>query len=67
MPGMTGAVLCERTRAIRPGLPTVLMSGYSDPEHEMEHDVVFLMKPFNRAALAEAVSAAVAAAGSNTR
>ena len=58
MPEMTGALLAERVRAERPGLPTVLMSGHADPVGPMR-DVVFLIKPFTRALLSAAVRGAL--------
>ncbi len=46
MPGMGGRNLMERMRCSRPGLPTLLISGYSDSIGEAEPSTRFLLKPF---------------------
>ena len=61
MPGMNGRELAERLTALRPGLPTVYMSGYS-PEHVfgdglLEAGAILLTKPFARDELASRVRA----------
>ncbi len=62
MPGMTGRDLAEALRAVRPDLPVVFMSGYTD----LEQGVLqlprsrFLAKPFSVEQLLDAVDAAVA-------
>jgi len=62
MPGMSGRELALRLRAIRPGLPVVFMTGYSedlvrrDPE---TLDGAILQKPFTREPLLAAVGAAL--------
>lgn len=66
MPGMTGIELAQRLRVQRPGLPVLLMSGYSE---EALQDVSsqaaglpVLLKPFTPAALAQKVREAAAPA-----
>ena len=64
LPGIDGAELAEQLRGRWPGLSVVLMSGYTEDEAVRrgidEGSVRFLQKPFDMAALARAVSAALA-------
>ncbi|MCG2822479.1 MAG: response regulator [Desulfobulbaceae bacterium] len=59
MPGMTGAQLAEKILALRPAIPVILTTGYSDILTEEEarelgvHE--YLLKPFSTARLAEVV------------
>jgi PAS domain S-box-containing protein len=58
MPAMSGPDLARRARAIRPGLPVLLMSGYAREGLDRETigwDASFLAKPFTPARLARAV------------
>ncbi|MDH7490421.1 MAG: response regulator, partial [Anaerolineae bacterium] len=59
MPQMGGKELSERFAAIRPGVKTLFMSGYTDNAivHRgiLDPGVVFLQKPFTAAALARKV------------
>jgi two-component system, cell cycle sensor histidine kinase and response regulator CckA len=58
MPKMTGRQLSEKLRNDRPGLKTVLMSGYTDDviEPEMLSDTLkFVQKPFSLTELAQLV------------
>jgi PAS domain S-box-containing protein len=59
MPGMTGAQLAEKILALRPAIPVILTTGYSDiltEEEARELGVYeYLLKPFSTARLAEAV------------
>ncbi|MFZ5440665.1 MAG: ABC transporter substrate-binding protein [Myxococcota bacterium] len=65
MPGMTGIELLQALRARRPGLPAVLVSGFSEDLHrggaspELPADVSFLQKPFSADALCTAARAAL--------
>lgn len=63
MPKMTGDVLVERIWKIRPKMPVIIFSGFSDrltEERAMEMGIsAFLMKPIVRAELAEAVRKAL--------
>lgn len=59
MPGMTGTDLAENVRQARPGFPTILTSGFTDPARASDSDVVFLMKPFTREQLGQAVLSAL--------
>jgi len=67
MPGMSGIELAARARAMRPGLPVLLSSGYTFEavEHEdtLGRDVCFLSKPYGKAALARALADALERAG----
>lgn len=69
MPHMTGLSLILEARRIRPKLPVVLCSGYSDTINEetavdfgIEH---YVQKPFDRRLLAQAVNAALRGAGTS--
>jgi CheY-like chemotaxis protein len=59
MPGGSGPDLARRARALRPGLPVLLISGY--PEDELGSDGVpdsgmdFMGKPFTPSALADKI------------
>ncbi|HIJ89570.1 MAG: response regulator [Desulfobulbaceae bacterium] len=59
MPGMTGAQLAEKILALRPGIPVILTTGYSDiiTEDEAREMGVqeYLLKPFSTARLAKMV------------
>jgi PAS domain S-box-containing protein len=56
MPGMTGAQLASTLRSERPELPILLVSGYADMPADTPDQVGKLNKPFDQAALAQAVS-----------
>ncbi len=61
--GMSGHMLLEELSALRPDLPALLISGYTDTEvvrMGRRPHVRFLQKPVNRATLDEAVRAALA-------
>ena len=51
MPGMSGRDLSKEVRALRPGIRTVFMSGYTDNEIAREsivdHEASFIQKPFS--------------------
>ena len=59
MPGLSGAEVCERVRAGRPGLPTLFISGFYPeaifPEQRLPEDSAFLAKPFMPEELVDAV------------
>jgi hypothetical protein len=63
MPGMTGLALAEEVRRLRPDLPVLLMSGYSDgvPEEALASGLLraVLPKPFSTQALARALREAL--------
>jgi CheY-like chemotaxis protein len=59
MPGMMGVDLIRRARFMRPGLPAVLITGYTDSVDPHAGDVPLLAKPFRAAELALAVAEAV--------
>jgi two-component system cell cycle sensor histidine kinase/response regulator CckA len=64
MPGLSGAEVCERVRAGRPGLPTLFISGFYPeavfPEQRLPDDSAFLAKPFMPEELIDAVDALLA-------
>jgi hypothetical protein len=66
MPGMKGPELAQRMLEIRPGLKTMFMSGYPEPDGNDPQQAPFahpyLQKPFTLNALAEAVKIALGAA-----
>ena len=63
MPGLTGADLARQAMAIRPGMRTVICSGYSDVIDENGARVLgveaFVMKPYDRTTLATVVRNAI--------
>jgi len=61
MPGMTGAELMQRTRAMFPGLPMIIATGYADMKaiEQVIRDDVVLRKPFQLAELAVSVGQAL--------
>jgi CheY-like chemotaxis protein len=63
MPGMNGRMLSERLHALRPELPVVFMSGYTDDviasHGMMGQGARFLAKPFTPETLRSAVRAAL--------
>ncbi len=58
MPGMSGIELVRRTAIDRPGLPTVMMSGYSEQLGRVESGAEILRKPFTRETLLDALERA---------
>jgi signal transduction histidine kinase len=60
MPGMDGPELARRVAVLRPGLPVLFMSGYTDDEIVrrglLEAGQPFLQKPFTPEALSEQVA-----------
>jgi PAS domain S-box-containing protein len=62
MPQMGGLELVARARQVRPNLPAILISGYSEkllPPQSVDEDVVLLEKPFTGSYLARAVRMAI--------
>ena len=61
MPEMCGTTLAREVAAIRPDLPIIFMSGYSDDPvvRTLESSALFLAKPFTAAALTAKVRAAL--------
>lgn len=55
MPAMTGAELADEARALRPGLPLLLVSGYSDLA-DIPLSIPRLGKPFMQADLAASIA-----------
>lgn len=55
MPEMSGSDLARRLRALRPGLPTLVISGYAESEG-IEPDLPRLPKPFRKDELEAALS-----------
>ena len=55
MPGMSGVDLARFIEAHRPGTPTLLVSGYSDPAG-IPSDIPCLTKPFRKAQLEEQIA-----------
>jgi two-component system, cell cycle sensor histidine kinase and response regulator CckA len=59
MPGLSGAEVCDRVRAGRPGLPTLFISGFYPeavfPDQRLPEGAAFLAKPFMPEELIEAV------------
>ncbi|HZP65091.1 MAG TPA: PAS domain S-box protein [Rudaea sp.] len=61
MPGMTGIELADAIRQLRPGLPVILASGYAELPNSASPYLRRLSKPYRRAELANAITAAVGA------
>ncbi len=59
MPGMTGTQMAELMSDIRPNIPMILATGYGELPTGFRKGVVKLGKPFNQAALEEALSEAM--------
>jgi PAS domain S-box-containing protein len=63
MPRMSGATLAERVVELRPGLPVLYMSGYSEgapaPLYAVDKAAAHLQKPFDQQTLLEKVHAAL--------
>jgi len=61
MAGMSGLVLIERARSVRPGLNVLIMTGYGEgPGHDaLREDIPVLRKPFRVADLAHQIALAV--------
>ncbi|UFN48093.1 response regulator [Roseomonas sp. OT10] len=55
MPQMTGVELAQRARALRPGLPVLLVTGYAEID-KVPRDLPVLHKPFQQAELARRVA-----------
>jgi two-component system, cell cycle sensor histidine kinase and response regulator CckA len=66
MPGLSGAEVCDRVRARRPGLPTLFISGFYPeavfPDQRLPAGSAFLAKPFMPEDLVEAVDLLLAKA-----
>jgi len=62
MPGMTGAELVHQARAIHPGVPMMIATGYADMRaiEEVVGEDMVLRKPFQLAELAASVERALA-------
>jgi len=67
MPGMTGSQLAAKARALRPGLPVILCSGFSDTVDEAQAQALgikaYLQKPVTVAVLLTAVAKALKGEG----
>jgi PAS domain S-box-containing protein len=63
MPGMNGAEVIRKARAMRPDLPALIMSGYLDPAALPDelHEQQVLQKPFESDQLLERVAGLMAA------
>lgn len=62
MPGMTGASLIARLRALHPGLPALIVTGYGAEVGAASADVRVLNKPLPPQQLVDAVALALAPA-----
>ncbi len=58
MPGMTGAELAAKAKQLRPRLPAILVSGYTNMDAPFAGKLPLLAKPFHQADLARAVQQA---------
>lgn len=55
MPGMTGIQLAAEMRRVDPTIPVLLMTGFFEREEVMASNLPLLPKPFEQAALADAI------------
>jgi CheY-like chemotaxis protein len=53
--GLTGWDIAERARALRPGLPVIYTTGYSNDELRLVAGAHFLKKPYRPASVLEAI------------
>lgn len=60
MPDLYGDELVVQVRALRPGLPAIVMSGYVSDRGAFARDVDFLAKPFRPRELVAAIAVALA-------
>jgi PAS domain S-box-containing protein len=60
MPKQSGTDLIRQARAVRPGMPALIITGYADAEaiNDRPADVAVLSKPFDLAALGSAIASA---------
>jgi CheY-like chemotaxis protein len=56
MPGMSGVALARQLRAVLPGLPVLIVSGYAEADG-LPADLPRLTKPFRNADLANSLAA----------
>ena len=59
MPKRTGYQLVPIARVTQPGVPVILMSGYTEQARGVEPPDAFIEKPFNGAMLEAAIKAAL--------
>ncbi|MGH2944565.1 MAG: response regulator, partial [Solirubrobacteraceae bacterium] len=62
MPGITGPELARELHRLRPGLPVVFMTGYSDDATLAAGSAICVAKPFDEAQLLDALERAVISA-----
>ena len=62
MPGINGVALAEEARRLRPGIPVVFASGYSDETitDQLPKGAVFLQKPYRMASVTKLIHTALA-------
>ena len=62
MPGQTGVALAAEVWKIRPGLPVIFASGYSEEAlaHQLPPDACFIKKPYRISAVIAAIRSALA-------
>ncbi len=65
MPGLSGVELADWLRAVRPGLPVLLISGYAGSLAGGGKDMPIVPKPFTERQLLAAVHGLLAPAGAN--
>jgi PAS domain S-box-containing protein len=65
MPGMTGVELARQVRQLRPGLPVLMITGFTAMDGQVVHDLPRLSKPFRQTELLDAVANLLKRAESN--
>jgi len=63
MPGMTGAQLADAMAADWPNIPVIIATGFAEMAPGLASNLPRLPKPFDQAALARSVSAAIRSKG----
>ena len=61
MPGMSGIELAGRVKRVRPGLPVVLATGYSEQAAQTSQQLPIILKPYSGTDLSAALAQAIAA------
>jgi CheY-like chemotaxis protein len=56
MPDMNGFQLAKRIQAVRPGLPVICVTGYTDFIEDREHCDILLQKPYGTATIARTLA-----------
>lgn len=67
MPGMTGVELAAKARALRPGIPILLATGYAELPEGLSSDLPRLGKPYLQRDLSEKLAGLLSASTRDSR